>query len=317
MFTRVSIPTPFQVGAVNAYVAGRTIVDPGPDSEEAWSRLLDALEARELAPGDISQIVVTHPHPDHFGLAKRFRDAGARVLTSTAGAAIMRDFGARLRYEQSYFTDFFERCGISRETAKAVTQLPEAFLPYAQSVETDRELDAGDTLTVDDEPLTVDSVAGHAVGESIFSYDYDSRREALVGDTVLGDTTPNPFLQPPPEDGGGGRPRVLPAFNDSLRWLREQGHDRFLTGHREPVESPRARIDAILTEHDQRSEEVADIVGEGATTPVDVMTALFGDLPATEYFAGMSEAVGHLDVLEERGRVEKRSSGGVYVYERR
>ena len=314
MFRRVSIPTPFQVGAVNAYVAGRTIVDPGPDSEEAWSRLLEALEARELGPGDVSQVVVTHPHPDHFGLAHRFQDAGARVLASPEGAAIMRDFAARLRYEQSYFTDFFERCGISRETAKAVTQLPEAFLPYARSVDTDRELDAGATLTVDDEPLTVDSVAGHAVGERVFSYDHDGRREAIVGDTVLGDITPNPFLQPPPEDGTA-RPRVLPAFNDSLRWLREQGHDRFLTGHREPVESPGERIDAILGEHDRRSDEVASVVSEGATTPVDVMTALFGDLPATEYFAGMSEAVGHLDMLEERGRVEKRSSGGVYVYE--
>ena len=314
MFRRVSIPTPFQVGAVNAYVAGRTIVDPGPDSEEAWSRLLEALEARELGPGDVSQVVVTHPHPDHFGLAHRFQDAGARVLASPEGAAIMRDFAARLRYEQSYFTDFFERCGISRETAKAVTQLPEAFLPYARSVDTDRELGAGATLTVDDEPLTVDSVAGHAVGERVFSYDHDGRREAIVGDTVLGDITPNPFLQPPPEDGTA-RPRVLPAFNDSLRWLREQGHDRFLTGHREPVESPGERIDAILGEHDRRSDEVASVVGEGATTPVDVMTALFGDLPATEYFAGMSEAVGHLDMLEERGRVEKRSSGGVYVYE--
>ncbi|WP_277541673.1 MBL fold metallo-hydrolase [Haloarcula laminariae] len=314
MFTRVSIPTPFQIGAVNAYVAGRTVVDPGPDSEEAWSRLLEALEARELAPSDISQVVVTHPHPDHFGLAHRFRDAGARVLASSEGAAIMRDFGARLRYEQSYFTDFFERCGISRETAKAVTQLPEAFLPYARSVETDRELDDGDIITVDDESLTVDGVAGHAVGECIFSYDHEGRREAIVGDTVLGDITPNPFLQPPPEEGGE-RPRVLPAFNDSLRWLREQGHDRFLTGHREPVESPSERIDATLAAHDQRSDEVADIVSEGTTTPVDVMTALFGDLPATEYFAGMSEAVGHLDVLEARGRVEKRESGGVFVYE--
>ncbi|MBX0324506.1 MBL fold metallo-hydrolase [Halomicroarcula sp. F13] len=314
MFTRVSIPTPFQVGAVNAYVAGRTVVDPGPDSEEAWSRLLETLEARELTPGDVSQVVVTHPHPDHFGLASRLRAEGARVHASPDAAAIMQDFAARLKYEQSYFSDLFERCGISRETAEAVTQLPEAFLAYAQSVATDRELTAGDTLTVNDERITVDSVAGHAAGELIFSYDYDGRREAIVGDNVLGDITPNPFLQPP-EDRGGQRPRVLPAFNDSLRWLREQGHDRFLTGHREPVESPRERIDAILAEHDQRSEEVVDIVSEGATTPADVMTVLFGDLPATEYFSGMSEAIGHLDVLETQGRVEKRESGGVFVYE--
>jgi glyoxylase-like metal-dependent hydrolase (beta-lactamase superfamily II) len=227
----------------------------------------------------------------------------------------MDDFAARLHYEQEYFTDFFERCGISRETAEAVTQLPEAFLAYAQSVATDRELDAGDVVTVDDERLTVDEVTGHAVGEILFSFDDDGEYTAIVGDNVLGDITPNPFLQPPP-DRGGQRPRVLPAFNDSLRWLREQGHDRFLTGHREPVESPKDRIDEILAAHDRRTDEVAEIVAEGATTPAAVMTGLFGDLPATEYFSGMSEAVGHLDVLEAQGRVERRDTGGVVVYER-
>jgi len=316
MFSRVSIPTPFQVGAVNAYVAGRTVVDPGPDSEEAWSRLLAALEARELGPGDVEQVLITHPHPDHFGTAARLRAEGARVLASSRAADILADFAARLDYEQSYFTDFFERCGVSRETAETVTELPEAFIAYAESVQVDRELESGDDVTVDDSRLAVDAVAGHAVGELLFSYDTEGGREALVGDNVLSDITPNPFLQPPPPDGGP-RPRVLPAFNDSLRWLREQGHDRFLTGHREPVEMPSERIDAILAEHDARTDEVAEIVSGGATTPVDVMSSLFGDLPATEYFAGLSEAVGHLDVLEERGRVEKRETGGVFVYELR
>ncbi|WP_434530982.1 MBL fold metallo-hydrolase [Haloarcula sp. NS06] len=313
MFTRVSIPTPFQVGPVNAYIARRTIVDPGPDSEEAWSRLVEALEARELSPDDIEQVLVTHPHPDHFGMANRFAERGARIVASEPGAEIMRDFAAQLHTEQSYFADFFERCGVSRETAETVTQLPEAFLPYAQSVDTDHALVAGDTVTVDDTELTVDTVQGHSAGEIIFSYDFQGRREAVVGDNVLADITPNPFLQVP--DESGARPKVLPAFNDSLRWLREQGHDRFLTGHREPVESPQERIDDILAEHDQRTAEVADIVSGGATTPSDVMTALFGDLPATEYFAGMSEAVGHLDVLEVTDRVKKRESGGVFVYE--
>jgi len=46
MFSRLSIPTPFQVGPVNAYLAGRTLVDPGPDGEEAWAKLLAALEER-------------------------------------------------------------------------------------------------------------------------------------------------------------------------------------------------------------------------------------------------------------------------------
>jgi hypothetical protein len=45
------------------------------------------------------------------------------------------------------------------------------------------------------------------------------------------------------------------------------------------------------------------------------MNGLFEDLPLTEQFSGLSEAVGHLDVLEARGEVTQRASGDVVVYE--
>ncbi len=252
MFTRVSIPTPFQVGPVNAYIARRTIVDPGPDSEEAWSRLVEALEARELSPDDIEQVLVTHPHPDHFGMANRFAERGARVLASEPAADIMRDFAAQLHTEQSYFADFFERCGVSRETAETVTQLPEAFLPYAQSVDTDRALAAGDIATVDDTELTVDTVQGHSAGEIIFSYDFQGRREAIVGDNVLGDITPNPFLQVPTRAGrargccrrsttrsGGSASRATTVFSPATASPLHHRRNASTTSSRNTTSAPR------------------------------------------------------------------------------
>jgi len=267
----------------------------------------------ELTPDDVEQVLITHPHPDHFGVAHRLRERGARVLASPEARSIVEDFPARLEHEQAYFVDFFEQCGMARETAATVTNLPEAFLAYATSVDVDRELDAGDGVTVDDVQLTVDAVTGHAPGELLFAFEDGDGRVALVGDNVLADITPNPFLQPPAESGGH-RPRVLPGYNESLQALREDSFDRFLPGHREPIEDPAGRIDAILREHDERTAEVATIV-DGPTTPVEVMNELFGDLPATEQFSGMSEAVGHLDVLEERELVTKRERGGLVVYE--
>ena len=82
MFDRISLPTPFQVGPVNAYIAGRTLVDPGPDSEEAWTALLSALEQRSLAPTDIEQVLITHPHMDHFGLASRVVEASGATAVA-------------------------------------------------------------------------------------------------------------------------------------------------------------------------------------------------------------------------------------------
>ncbi|WP_162224577.1 MBL fold metallo-hydrolase [Halorussus amylolyticus] len=325
MFARLSIPTPFQVGPVNAYLSGRTLVDPGPGSEEAWAALLDELETRGLGPTDVEQVLVTHPHPDHFGLASRLRDHGARVVASPETARIIADFDGRLDYEQSFFADFFERHGMARTTAETVTDLPESFLSVAPSVETDVKLADGDTVAVGETRLTAERVTGHAPGETIFTYETDAegdthavadeRASALVGDHVLAEITPNPLLQPPTEEGGE-RPRVLPAFNRSLERLRDREFDRFLPGHRAEIENPSQRIDEVLAAHEDRTANVREIVAEeGPTTAVEVMDGLFDDLPATEYFPAMSEAVGHLDVLAERDEVEAREQGGVVVWE--
>jgi len=314
VFERLSIPTPFQIGRVNAYVAGRTLVDPGPASEEAWSTLVTELEARNLEPEDVEQVLVTHPHPDHFGLARRFRETGARVLASEPCADVIGAFGERLAYEQRYFRAFFTRHGMADSTATTVTELPEAFVRYAPDVDTDRVLAAGDTVTVDGVGLDVDTVAGHAPGELTFAYDQGEERHAIVGDNVLPDITPNPLLQPPRQEGGE-RPRILPAFNESLHELRARGYDRLLPGHREGIENPRERIDEILAAHEDRTADVYDLL-DGPSTAAEVMNGLFEDLPATEQFPGMSEAIGHLDVLEARDRVERHERGGMVVYER-
>ncbi|GAA0230802.1 MBL fold metallo-hydrolase [Haladaptatus pallidirubidus] len=313
MFTRLSIPTPFQIGPVNAYLSGRTLVDPGPGSEEAWTALLEGLEANGVGSSEIEQVLITHPHPDHFGLANRLRESGARIVASHDTAAIIRDFASRLEYEQSYFADFFDKNGMARTTAETVTNLPEAYLSVSPGVETDLELADGESVSVEGVDLTAESVQGHAPGETIFTFENDGESKAIVGDHVLADITPNPLLQPPMEESGS-RPRVLPAFNRSLSRLRDRELDYIFPGHREEIGNPTERIEKILDAHENRTENVLALV-EGPTTAFDVMEGLFDDLPATEYFPAMSEAIGHLDVLEERGEVSRQEQGGVVVYE--
>ncbi|WP_256297253.1 MBL fold metallo-hydrolase [Haloarchaeobius salinus] len=315
MFERYPIPTPFQVGPINAYLAGRTLVDPGPDGEEAWTELLTALEENDLSPDDVEQVLVTHPHPDHFGSAHRFAERGATVYASDPCAEIVGDFAGRWAYEREFFTDFFERNGMSAATADTVTELPEAFLNYAPDVDVDVSLAAGDTVTVAGTELAVDEVTGHALGELTFTYeDDDGDSVCIVGDNVLPDITPNPFLQPPTEPGGE-RPRVLPRYNDCLERQHDAGYDRLLPGHRDVITDPSGRIREILDAHEQRTDDVRELL-DGPMTAVDVMAGLFEDLPVTEQFSGMSEAIGHLDVLEERGVVERTERGGMIVYER-
>ncbi len=304
MFERRPVPTPFQVDPVNVYVAARTIVDPGPETDEAWAAVRSALADRDLEPADVERVLVTHPHPDHCGLARRFRDRGADVLASPETAAILADFGGRLEYEQSYFRTWLPRHGMPEETASTIADLTNAFRRYVSDCDVDRVLTGGDEVAVGPTTLTTESVTGHAPGELLFSYRADGDRAAIVGDHVLGRITPNPLLQPPAEPGGD-RPRILPAYNDSLERLRDRSFDRFLPGHGDVIDRPTDRIDAILAAHEDRTDAVLDLL-DGPTTAYEVMEGLFDDLSIGDRFGGMSEAVGHLDVLEQRDRVRRR-----------
>ena len=78
---RLAIPTPFQVGRVNAYLiedSPLTLVDSGPNSAKALDELEQALAARGHAVEDIELLIVTHQHIDHFGLASHPRPALGR-----------------------------------------------------------------------------------------------------------------------------------------------------------------------------------------------------------------------------------------------
>lgn len=73
-------PGPMTLWGTNSFLVGSgevALVDPGPDMEEHLAAILAALQ-----PGErIVQIIVSHAHMDHLGLAQRAKEAtGAPIL---------------------------------------------------------------------------------------------------------------------------------------------------------------------------------------------------------------------------------------------
>ena len=91
---RLSIPLPNDsLGSVNVYAVvsadGLRLIDSGWNAPEAYSALLDELQGLGMQVSDIKEILVTHNHPDHIGLAERFvQQAGARLLHEPARCRI-------------------------------------------------------------------------------------------------------------------------------------------------------------------------------------------------------------------------------------
>jgi glyoxylase-like metal-dependent hydrolase (beta-lactamase superfamily II) len=84
---------------------GAYLVDAGWNTEDAYAALTAGLDVAGYASGDVRGVLVTHIHPDHYGLAGRIREvSGAWVALHPADAALVRD-----RYTEP--TDLLERVG--------------------------------------------------------------------------------------------------------------------------------------------------------------------------------------------------------------
>ena len=86
------LPTPFATRTVNCWLiegSPVTLVDPGPDWEETTIELDAALRMRGLRVEDVEQIVLTHQHLDHVGLAHRVKDRSGAIVV---GHRLLHDF---------------------------------------------------------------------------------------------------------------------------------------------------------------------------------------------------------------------------------
>jgi glyoxylase-like metal-dependent hydrolase (beta-lactamase superfamily II) len=91
----VPIPiNPLRYVLVHAFEStgdGLVLVDAGWDTPEAWGGLTDGLATIGADVADVRGVLVTHIHPDHYGLAARVRSAsGGWVALHPADAALRR-----------------------------------------------------------------------------------------------------------------------------------------------------------------------------------------------------------------------------------
>ena len=154
---RLAIPTPFQVGRVNAYLiedSPLTLVDSGPNSGKALDELEQALATRGHAIEDIELLVITHQHIDHFGLASILaRRSGAEVAALDALAPYLRDFSAMAELDDRFAQQTMLMHGIPPEVVTALRAVSASFRAWGAAVEVTRPLRDGEQLRLRDRTL--------------------------------------------------------------------------------------------------------------------------------------------------------------------
>ena len=312
-FERIVVPTPFAVGPANVYVTTAepiTLIDTGTNTPETERALMAGLDRAGIAPTRIERIVVTHGHPDHYGLVPRIRAlSGATVMIGEADAPkLLRDRSMLHATGKLLLGE-----GMPLETLMEMGERERSsdFRDLHPPIEDVVPLAGGEVLDFDGFALRVLHLPGHTAGHVCL---HDEATGVLFsGDTLLLHITPNPLLEPDPLDPSERR-RSLLEYVGTLDRLAAMPLTTVFPGHGPPIEEPHELIERMRRHHARRAADLESRLTPGGKTGWQLATELFPSLTGFDNFLAVSEVVGHMDLLVEEGRARAEVRDGVTFY---
>jgi glyoxylase-like metal-dependent hydrolase (beta-lactamase superfamily II) len=305
---------------INSYLLtaddGYVLVDCGWDLPVVLEALQAALAEAGISLDAVRRLVVTHYHPDHYGLAGTLVRLGRpRLLMHRLDWAYVRDTisdTSRLAHDSSKWLD---RNGFEQPVSSEEQRTFERAARFT-IVAPDEQLEDGSVIDLGRHQLRVVWTPGHTPGHICL---WDAERGFLLtGDHVLQPITPNVSLWGP----DAGNP--LGDFLASLRKVAELDADLVLPAHGEPFLGLKRRVAELLAHHDQREAAMIDALRDhgGSSTATEVATRVpwtrhnraFGDLPRFQQRMALTETLSHLEELRAHERVERVDADGHTYY---
>jgi len=299
------MPLPFVLNHINLWLLrdgdGWTIVDCGFATDEArgaWETIFE----RVVAPLRVTRILVTHFHPDHFGLARWLADRwaapvhlaapefaaargwldGAPLHTRADNLALFREHGLDLSDEARTFAK-------GNLYQKGVPATPEKV----------ESLCDGDVVAIGGRGWR--AIAGHGHSPEHISFYCDELRIMIAGDMVLPRISTNVSVQARDPDAD-----PLHRFLASLTRYAELPADTLvLPSHGLPFRGLHPRLAQLQSHHADRLAELVAACSEPRPA-AELMKVIFRrPLDTHQTFFAMGETLSHLNKLMHDGTLTR------------
>ncbi len=321
------IKVPFPKGIpehTNVYVVegseGNILIDSGWDSTESLWALREGLTNDRLKLRDIKKIVITHIHPDHYGLASKIKQlCGAKIAMHRIEAELInsryKDFDRLLKETE----EELRRNGVPQAE---LPQLKDASLWMNQFVTPDSPdvtLDSGDIISNGSFEIEVLWTPGHSPGHICL---YEPTKKLLFsGDHILYDTTPHIGFHPQSGDN------PLGDYISSLEKLKRRSVNFILPGHGPAFNGLKLRIGGILYHHEQRKRNIMNALSDGLKTAYQIAEGIpwmpdqggvaFRDLASWDRRLAVMETIAHLKLLAAEDKVGNIDTDSASLYLRK
>lgn len=311
---KIVSPLPFgQDGdfAINCYLVDSkplTLIDTGIRGQVAVTAMEKGLAERGYRIEDLEQILVTHSHIDHYGSAAEFkRRSGARVVAHPLEKVHMETFPSGDSGYPDVIRRYFARWGVPEEMIERSIRGNSLMAGVREDVVVDAEVVDGSRVAIEDFELETVHVPGHCQG--LVCYWNAKRKILFTGDHLLPNISPVPLMHLP-LDAEAEKPKSLIQFLESLekieRWPARIG----LPSHGPEIPDIKGLIHSYRLHCERRQLKMLRILESGPKTPWEVGERYFPKRLEFEIYLVLSEVIGHMELLESRGRVERIEKDG-------
>ena len=283
---------------------GVTLVDAGWNTDDAWQALNDGLATAGGSMSDVTGVMVTHIHPDHYGLAGRIREtSGAWIGLHPADTALLEERYVETDDLVSRMTELLAVSGVPTESLPDLASASMEIRSLVHMALPDRSVEDGDAIGVPGWDLTAIWTPGHSPGH-LCLVDHTAGL-LLSGDHVLPRITPNISFH------SQQFPNPLGDYLDSLMKIGLLNPEEVLPAHEYRFSGLRARTDQLIAHHEERCREIeAALAIEPGISCWELTLDLtwsrpFAEIPPFMQRAANGETLAHLVLLESRGRVHR------------
>jgi len=321
---QLKIPIPFNpLEYTNIYLIkgddGCLLVDAGVNTPEALQSVRRQLAEIRVNLTDISHIIVTHVHGDHYGLAGKLKELSRAKLA-------LHQLEKNMIYPAyANAIDFFRQGdewlrsnGVPANELPLPQPTPSGMQRFSPPALPDITFQGGETLSASGFNLQVVWTPGHSPGHICL---YDPQRKVFFsGDHILPVITPNISLRLP----SAGNP--LGDFINSLNKVKTLDVRLVLPAHEQIFTNLRTRVEEIIQHHQHRNSEILDTLKTGPKTAYQVSEEItwmpefggvkFHNLAVWDRRMAVSETLAHLEALRVEGKISQFSRDGIIYYQR-
>lgn len=304
---------------VNAYLIkgrdGAVLVDTGWNSEEALQSLVQQIASTGIGLKDLRFIIITHAHPDHYGLIGALsQQVSGSLIIHERENAILHMRATDYENMVAGMAGWLQAHGMPGDARRLFEHsmlVSLGMLPVNMPVWIVR---GGERITIGDHCFEVIWTPGHSPGHICL---YEPQKRILIsGDHVLPETTPNVsmFL--------GTMKNPLSEYLEALGRIARLDVELVFPAHGEVFEDLAGRVDEILQHHELRLQAIrATLNGDFVTArevaeniPWTDAAVCWHDLNTLQKRMALTETIAHLEFLVEHGEALKNQQGGLIKY---